>query len=102
MSEFLQGLYARPLNDGKPYEHQDYPKWVEPHASHLVVGANHHVSVPGFVEFFINRARNVTVLVKNEAEEAAALAAKVVEVPAEDVSDDSGKGGKDETTSNPT
>ena len=58
----------------------DWPQWVTPHESHVVrksaVGAPDYVSTPGWHECHVNRVTGaVTVLVRNEAEHAAALAA---------------------------
>lgn len=56
--------------------HQEYPKWIEPHASH-VVDTGGHLSVPLFPEFHVDRHDGkVTVKVMDEDHEAIALAAK--------------------------
>lgn len=53
---------------------QEFPKYVVPHGAHIV-RQNDHVSTPNFPVFHVNRADNVvTVLVRNEDEEAFALA----------------------------
>jgi hypothetical protein len=57
--------------------HKEYPKWIEPHPSHLDV-AGDHKSVSQFPEHSVDRTGKVTVLVHDAAEEAKALAAKVV------------------------
>lgn len=54
---------------------REFPKWVEPHASHIHTDDNGHRSVAGF-EFHTDRAGTITVLVKDAAEEADALAEK--------------------------
>lgn len=58
----------------------EWPKWVKPHESHVVVrrheGAPDHVSAPGWEEVHVGRDGVVTVLVRNEDEEAKALAAR--------------------------
>lgn len=59
--------------------HQEYPKYVEVHASH-VDQTNGHISVPMFPEFHIDRSTNaVMVMVRDAEEEAKALAVKVAE-----------------------
>jgi hypothetical protein len=65
---------------GKPHlpvsARGEFPKWVTPHASHVVNHGGHTV-VPGFAEHHESRGdRAVTVLVKDAEEEAKALAAK--------------------------
>ena len=60
-----------------PVERHDYPRWIEPHPSHVTQLNNApNVVVPGF-KFDQNRDTGVvTVLVRNEVEEARALAPK--------------------------
>ena len=60
-----------------PVERHDYPRWIVPHPSH-VTQLDHapSVFVPGF-KFDVNRDSGVvSVLVRNEVEEARALAPK--------------------------
>jgi len=57
----------------------DYPKWVVPHVSHIVLktaaDAPAHVSTPGWPTFHVNReTKEVSVLVADEDEEKRALA----------------------------
>jgi hypothetical protein len=71
------------LVPAEPAQHKDagseYPKWVEPHHSHVHHDAMGEVSVAGF-DFHIDRAtRKVTVLVHNFTEEAKATAPKPAE-----------------------
>lgn len=58
-----------------PAEPQEYPKWVTPDPSHVTTGPGAHVSVAGF-EHHVDRAGNITVLVKDLAEEDEALGEK--------------------------
>ena len=60
-----------------PPERHDFPRWIVPHDSHVTHLNNApSVFVPGF-KFDVNRDTNVvTVLVRNETEEARALAPK--------------------------
>lgn len=58
-----------------PAEPQEFPKWVTPDPSHVTKGPGEHVSVAGF-EHHVDRAGNITVLVKDLAEEDEALAEK--------------------------
>lgn len=73
----LSGIMSPPpVNPGVAIP---YPKWVKPHANHVIrkqsAGAPDHVSTPEFPDFHVNRGDGaVTVLVKNAAEEAKALA----------------------------
>lgn len=77
-------------------EHQDYPKWVKPHDSHIVrkkldpihrgLGSSgghviasadgpDHVSTPAFAQYHVDRLTGaVSVLVNDAEEEAKALA----------------------------
>lgn len=56
----------------------DFPKWVTPHESHVVVQDGGHVVTPLFADFHVSRLdKSVTVLVKDAEEEAKALAAKI-------------------------
>lgn len=69
-----------------------FPKWVQPHESHIVRkemdGAPAHVSAPGFSEVHVNRIDGaVTVLVANEDEEARALADASPKEPVAEVVD---------------
>ncbi len=60
--------------------HQEFPKWVEPHASHVVTKGD-HVSSPAFPDFHVSRDDGkFSVLVHSAEEEAKALAAAVKEV----------------------
>ena len=56
--------------------YQEYPKFVEPHGSH-VVKTGDHISVPHFSHHHVDRDGAVTVWVKDAEEEAKALAAAV-------------------------
>lgn len=56
--------------------HQEYPKYVEAHASHVVTTGD-HVSTPHFLDFHVGRDGKVMVLVKDAEDEAKALAAKI-------------------------
>lgn len=65
---------------------EDYPKWVEPHASHIirkeVPGAPDHISVLRFKDWHKNRETGaVTVLVHNDEEEKLALAEYAADEP---------------------
>jgi hypothetical protein len=53
-----------------------FPKWVGPHPNHIVRSGpyNIHISTPEFPEFYIDRENNVTVYVRDAAEEKKALA----------------------------
>lgn len=67
----------------------EWPKWIVPHASHVVRTATgdapDHVSTPAFPEFHVNRATGeVTVLVHDAEDEARALATLVTPGPAPD------------------
>jgi hypothetical protein len=67
---------AEPAKPAPPERH-DYPRWIVPHPSH-VTQLDHapNIVVPGF-KFDVNRDTGaVTVLVRNEVEEARALAPK--------------------------
>lgn len=85
------GLVAKP--HGRIDLSDEYPKWVEPHASHIVrkemPGAPDHVSVKRFADWHINRETGaLTVLVKNDAEEKLALAEYVADEDAADAQRD--------------
>ena len=60
-----------------PVERHDFPRWIVPHDSHVMHLNNApNIFVPGF-KFDVNRDTNiVTVYVRNEVEEARALAPK--------------------------
>jgi hypothetical protein len=74
MSEELLGIRPAP-HPKHEHEGADYPKWVKPHDSHIVVGATGAISVPGFSEFHLDRMNNsVTVLVEDAKTEKRALA----------------------------
>lgn len=47
--------------------HEEFPKWIEPHASY-VDRTNGHVSTPSFPHFHVDRDGKVTVLVADQAE----------------------------------
>lgn len=65
--------------------HKEFPKFIEPHASHVVKReaphgeAPPHVSVPAFTEHHVDREGKITVLVRDAEEEAKALAEAVKE-----------------------
>lgn len=59
-------------------EKHEFPKWVVPHASHIVDGV-----APAFAESNTDRKGVLSVLVNSADEEAAALAEKVEAKPAE-------------------
>ena len=67
---------AEPAKPAPPERH-DYPRWIVPHESHITQLNNApNIFVSGF-KFDVNRDTNVvTVLVRNETEEARALAPK--------------------------
>lgn len=60
---------------------KEFPKLVEPHASHIVTreafGVPAHISAPSFSQHHIDREGKITVLVHSAEEEAKALAAAV-------------------------
>lgn len=56
-----------------PEEGSEFPKWVSPHPNH-VHRLGERVSTPAFDAFHVDRQDNVTVLVKDAAEEKLALA----------------------------
>lgn len=56
-----------------PDEGAEFPKWVSPHPGH-VHRLGDRISTPRFEHFFVDRADNVTVKVRDAAEEAYALA----------------------------
>ena len=64
-------------------EHQDFPKYIEPHPSHIhrkpatEDGAPAHVSVPTFPHFHVARDGIVTVLVHDLEEELVAMSAAI-------------------------
>jgi hypothetical protein len=60
-----------------PPERHDYPRWIVPHSSHITqLDHEPNIWVEGF-KFDVNRDTGaVTVLVRNEVEEARALAPK--------------------------
>jgi hypothetical protein len=67
---------AEPIKVAPPERH-DFPRWIVPHSSH-VTQLDHapNIIVPGF-KFDVNRDTGVvSVLVRNETEEARALAPK--------------------------
>lgn len=79
------GLMAKPHKFGPG---TDFPKWVKAHDSHVVrqklADGSDHISTPDYAEHHVNRVGGeVTVLIFNEDEEAAALAQKT-EKKAED------------------
>jgi hypothetical protein len=55
--------------------HEEFPKWVVPHESH-VHQAGDHLSAPLFPDHHVDREGKLTVLVRDADEEAKALAAK--------------------------
>lgn len=55
-------------------DHKEYPKWIEPHESHVDT-TDGHVSVPHF-DFHLGRAGKVTVKVDDAEHEAKALSPK--------------------------
>jgi hypothetical protein len=66
--------------------HQEFPKFVKPHKSHVRVkkteGAPDHVSAPAFSEVHVDRVTNdVTVLVNDADEEKKALSELKVDAP---------------------
>ena len=69
--------------------HKEFPKFVEPHASHIVTqkpvhgDAPPHLSTPHFVEHHVDRFGKVSVLVHDAEEEAKALAEAAKEVTKE-------------------
>jgi hypothetical protein len=67
---------AEPAKPSPPERH-DYPRWITPHPSHIVqLDHAPNIVVPGF-KFDVNRDTGaVSVLVRNEVEEARALAPK--------------------------
>ncbi len=59
--------------------HQEYPKWVEPHASHVVTAATGHKSVPSFSDHHTDQnTGKLMALVHSAEEEAKALAEAVI------------------------
>ena len=55
----------------------EYPKWIEPHNSHIAVNQYGHQVPQGFIEQSFDRvAKKFMVLVENAADEARALASK--------------------------
>lgn len=101
MSEHTVEELEQMLADAKAKaSHAPYPKWVTPDASHLVKQGE-TISAPLFGEVHVARDESVTVLVKDEDEEAKALAAApspVVEEPVHDLDPDGNPatGGKPE------
>jgi hypothetical protein len=58
-------------------EHVEYPKWVEPHESHIATDQGGNKVVQGFAESFWDRvSQKFTVLVHDADGEDKALAAK--------------------------
>lgn len=51
----------------QPKKRDDYPQWVSPHPSRIVVSDAGVLSVHGF-QYHVSRDRSVTVLVQNEDE----------------------------------
>lgn len=68
----LQGILPAPFPVTAP---ADYPKWIVPHESHVVVDGTGHTSVAGFPFHKDRVSGGVTVLVENEEAEKVALAA---------------------------
>ena len=60
------------MDEIQPVETQEYPKWVEPHASHVAIGRT--IVTPAWDHFHVARDQSVTVLVNDADEEARALA----------------------------
>ena len=58
--------------DEVKHDTQEYPKWVEPHASHVAIGRT--IVTPAWEHFHVARDQVVTVLVADADEEARALA----------------------------
>lgn len=56
-----------------PQEGSEFPKWVTPHHHHIH-RVGDRLTTPKFAHFHVDREDGVTVLVKNAAEEAFALA----------------------------
>jgi hypothetical protein len=70
------GLVPKPVL--RVSDDHEWPKWVLPHASHIVRDAFGNVAVPSFPEFYIRRHDGeVTVLVHDADEEAMAFSAAV-------------------------
>jgi hypothetical protein len=66
--------------------HQEFPKYVKPHKSHVRVkkteGAQDHVSSPTFTDIHVDRVTNdVTVMVKDADEEKVAISELKVDAP---------------------
>jgi hypothetical protein len=80
-AETIADLERRLAEAKAERDHQDFPKWVSVHESHIhVVPAKgefpEHKSTPGFVHHHIDRDGNVTVMVHDSDEEAKATSAK--------------------------
>jgi hypothetical protein len=76
VDEIGKPVAAEPVKPAPPERH-DFPRWLVPHSSHIVqLDPVPNIVVPGF-KFDVNRDTGaVTVLVRNEVEEARALAPK--------------------------
>lgn len=73
----FQGLVSAPIAK-HPEDGSDFPKWVEPHRSHIEQKGD-VIAVPGF-EWHVDRDTKVVNVLVNDAEhEAKALAEKVIE-----------------------
>ena len=74
------------IEGAPPAQHPDagseFPKWVMPHASHVVMHPIHgHVTTPHFAEHHVDRqSKDVTVLVHDAEDEARALAPMVAAI----------------------
>lgn len=73
--EVLKEAEAKLAELKRKAAHKEFPKFVEPHKSHIVMHGD-HVSVPHFPEHHVDRDGKVTVRVDDEEHEAKALAAK--------------------------
>ena len=81
----IEALEAKLADAKARYEARpQFPKWVEPDPSHVHKDIQGNISTPGFSEYSIDRITGkLSVLVQDEAGESRALAAEVVEAPAE-------------------
>lgn len=76
----LKDAEARVIELKHRASHQDYPKWVTPHDSHID-RINAHVSCGLFPLHHVDREGHVTVWVGDAEEEAKALAAREAHSP---------------------
>lgn len=65
------------MSDVQPKAVEEFPKWVEPHRSHIETNAAGHQVPQGFADFHLDRvSRKWSVLVSDVAEETRAIAEK--------------------------